>query len=305
MPAALLDDVTVTYGRHGVRGVDRLSLTVAAGRVTGLLGPNGAGKSTAVAVLAGLTPVSRGRAETLGGRPGRPEARRDLHVMLQEEGLPTGARGPELVRHVAALRSAPESARPLIERLGIDAFGGTPIRRLSGGERRRVSLACALVGAPRMVILDEPTAGLDPRGRGLVWELVRDLREGGVTVVLATHLLDEAEALCDDIAIVAGGRCIVESSLADLLAQASDQVAFDGPIHLDIAGLLHALPEGFSATEASPGRYVVRGPVDPRVLATVTSWCAQHGVMPRNLRAGQGSLEDAYVRLVAESEAAP
>lgn len=305
MPAALLEDVTVTYGRRQVRGLDRLRLTVAQGRVTGLLGPNGAGKSTAVAVLAGLTSPSSGVAQVLGGRPGRPEARRDLHVMLQEEGLPTGARGSELVAHVATLRGAPGSAQPLIDRLGIDAFGRTSIRRMSGGERRRVSLACALVGSPRMVILDEPTAGLDPRGRALVWEIVRALRDSGVTVLLATHLLDEAEALCDDIAIVAHGRCLVESTLSELLAQASDQVSFEGPVHLDISGLLHALPEGFSAAEASPGRYVVLGPVDPRVLATVTSWCAQHGVMPRNLRAGQGSLEDAYTRLIAESEATP
>lgn len=304
MPAALLDDVTLDYGRGSV-GLDRLSLAVAEGRITGLLGPNGAGKSSIVGILAGLRRPTSGRAETLGGPPGRLDARRGLHVMLQEEGLPTGARGPELVRHVAALRGSPGSAAPLIERLGIGALGRTTIRRLSGGERRRISLACTLVGSPRMVILDEPTAGLDPRGRTLVWEIVRALRNDGVTVLMATHLLDEAEALCDDIAIIARGRCLTQSSLAHALSQVGDQVSFEGPVGLDIAGLLDALPEGCSAVTPSPGRYVVRGPVDPRVLATVTSWCAQHGVLARNLRAGQGSLEDVYNGLIAKGEATP
>ncbi|MFM9049072.1 MAG: ABC transporter ATP-binding protein [Actinomycetota bacterium] len=307
MPAAVIDDASVIYGRR-VRALAHLTLTIPRGRVTGLLGPNGAGKSSAVALLAGLRRPQSGRVEVLGGAAGRREARRDIGVMLQEEGLPTGARGPELVSHVAALRGATDSpnrtAAAISARLGIDTFGRTPIRRLSGGERRRVSLACALVGSPRMVILDEPTAGLDPRGRSLVWEIVRELRADGVTVLLATHLLDEAEALCDDIVVMARGRCLAQQSVQSLLDQARDQVPFEGPLHLDLTGLLAARPEGCEALETSPGRYVVRGPVDPRVLATVTSWCAQHGVMARNLRAGHGSLDDAYARLIAGDEAA-
>lgn len=297
MLAAALDEVSLSY--RGRRGLDRLSLSVAEGRVTGLLGPNGAGKSTTVAVLAGLRAPQSGRVDVLGGPPGRLAARRDLHVMLQEQGLPTGARGPEFVRHVAALRGAPDTADRWIRQLGIDAFGRTSIRRLSGGEKQRVSLACALVGSARMVVLDEPTAGLDPRGRSLVHDIIRTLRDDGITVLLATHLLDEAESLCDDIAIVDAGTCLVQAPLDRLLDQALDQVTFDGPLHLDLVGLLKALPEGCSAAETTPGRYLVRGPVDPRVLATVTSWCAQHGVTPRNLRAGHGTLEDAYLRAMA------
>lgn len=300
MFAAALDDVSLSYGAR--RALDRLTLTVGHGRVTGLLGPNGAGKSSTVAILAGLRRPQSGSVQVLGGAPGRPEARRDLNVMLQELGLPTGARGPEFVRHVADLRGAPDTADAWISLLGIDAFGRTSIRRLSGGEKQRVSLACALVGRPRMVILDEPTAGLDPRGRVLVHDIIRRLRDDGVTVLLATHLLGEAEELCDDVAIMDAGRCLIQARLVDLLAQAHDQVTFEGPLHLDLAGLLQALPEGCSATEVSPGHYLVRGPVDPRVLATVTSWCAQHGVTPRNLRAGHSSLEDAYLRALAQGE---
>ena len=302
MLAAALDEVVLAYGRPGSPGrpgLHGLTLAVPRGRVTGLLGPNGAGKSTTVAILAGLRRPQSGRVDVLGRTAGSPAVRRDLHVMLQEQGLPTGARGPEFVRHVARLRGAIDTAEPLIQRLGIDTFGRTTIRRLSGGERQRVSLACALVGSPSMVILDEPTAGLDPRGRALVHDIVRDLRDRGVTILLATHLLDEAETLCDDIAIIDRGRCVIQQPLADLLSQGRDQVSFDGPRHLELPGLLQALPEGCTAAEVAPGRYVVRGPVDPRVLATVTSWCTQHGVTPRNLRAGHGSLEDVYARLVS------
>lgn len=300
MPAAVIADAHLAYG-HAV-ALRGLSLTVSQGRVTGLLGPNGAGKSSAVALLAGLRRPRSGHVEVLGGQPGRSAARQALNVMLQEEGLPTGARGPETVRHVARLRDAVPSADQIIARLGIDAFGRTSIRRLSGGERRRVSLACALVGSPRMVILDEPTSGLDPRGRSLVWEIIRELRDGGTTVLLTTHLLDEAEALCDDVAILSRGRCLAQEPLDSLVSSGQDQVTFDAPPRLDLAGLLHALPEGCVVNEAAPGRYVVRGPVDPRVLATVTSWCAEHGVMPRNLRAGHGSLEAAYSRLITQDE---
>ncbi|MGI9196790.1 MAG: ATP-binding cassette domain-containing protein, partial [Candidatus Nanopelagicales bacterium] len=214
----------------------------------------------------------------------------------------SGARGPELVRHVARLRGAPETADAVIERLGVAALGRTTVRRLSGGERRRVSLACALVGHPDLVVLDEPTAGLDPRGRVIVWETIRALRDSGTTVLLSTHLLDEAESLSDRIAIVAHGRCVAQGTLAQLTSAGSDVLSFEAPVHLDTLSLATALPEGCDAEEVSPGRYRVRGPIDPHVLATVTSWCAQHGVMPRNLRTGGTSLEDLFWDLTAGAE---
>lgn len=295
MVAARLEAVVLSYpGRPAA--LDGLTCAVGTGRVTALLGPNGAGKSSAIAVLAGLRRASAGRVEVLGGAPGRIAARQRLGVMLQDGGLPTGAHGAELVRHVAALRGAPSTADPLIERLGIGALGRTTIRRMSGGERRRVSLACALVGTPSMVILDEPTAGLDPRGRAIVWEIVTELRSGGVTVLLCTHLIDEAESLSDDVAVIARGRCVIEAPLGELTAAHGDGVTFEAVVNLDLDSLLQALPEGHAVRELTPGRYRVDGPVDPQVLATVTSWCAQHGVMPRNLRAGQSSLEDVFWR---------
>lgn len=299
--AAVLEEIVVSYpgGSPALRGLD---LTIAEGRVTALLGPNGAGKSTTVGVLAGLVRPDSGRARVLGGPPGRREARARVNVMVQDDGLPTGAHAAEVIRHVARLRGSPDSAQPLIDLLGIDQLGRTTIRRLSGGERRRVSLACALVGAPDVVILDEPTAGLDPRGRAIVWEAIASLRDRGRTVLLCTHLLDEAEALADDIAIIAGGRLRAYGPLAALLPGGTESITFDGPLHLDVDSLMHALPEGAGVQEVSPGRYRVDGPATPQMLATVASWCAQHGVQPRHLSVGSETLADAYWRLTEDSD---
>lgn len=304
MDAARLEGVVVAYpgGRTALAGLD---LGVESGKVTVLLGPNGAGKSTAVGVLAGLIRPDSGHAEMLGGSPGRLDARRRLNVMVQDDGLPTGAQPAEIVRHVARLRGASSTAHPLIEMLGIDQLGRTTIRRLSGGERRRVSLACALVGDPDVVILDEPTAGLDPRGRSIVWEAIAGLRDRGRTVLLCTHLLDEAEALADVITVIAGGRMRASGSLASLLSHGAERVTFDGPLHLEVASLVQALPEGSRVEEVSPGRYRIDGDASPQILATVASWCAQHGVQPRNLSAGAESLSDAYWRLTEEPGVQP
>ncbi len=284
-------------GSSGARGLTGMDLTVPAGGVTALLGPNGAGKSTTVAVLAGLIRPRSGTASVLGGAPGRDQARRRVNVMVQDDGLPTGAHAVELVRHVARLRGAPETADPIIAEWGLGALGRTTMRRLSGGERRRVSLACALVGHPDMVILDEPTSGLDPRGRALAWEAIDAARQRGCTVLLCTHLLDEAESLADEVAIIAGGRCRTQGSLRSLLADGREVITFEGPLHLDIDGLLRALPEGCRAEETSPGTYRIEGNTTPHALATVASWCAQHGVQPRNLGLGGERLSDVYWRL--------
>jgi ABC-2 type transport system ATP-binding protein len=273
MDAARLEGVVVSYG-PGTRALDGLDLRVRDGAITALLGPNGAGKSSAVGVLAGLVRPMSGRAQVLGGTPGRPAARQRVNVMVQDDGLPTGARGAEVVRHVARLRGAPESAEPLISLLGLDQLGRTSVRRLSGGERRRVSLACALVG---------------DRGRA---------------VLLCTHLLDEAEALADDVAIIASGQVRAGGPLASLVPTGTEVVTFDGPLHLDVRSLVDALPEGAVVTEISPGRYRIEGGASPQILATVASWCAQHGVQPRNLGVGSESLADAYWRLTDDTGSA-
>lgn len=299
--AARLSDVVMTYGtRQALRGA---TLDVPQHEVTSLLGPNGAGKSTTIRLMAGLQRPTSGVVEVLGGAPGRPAARTRVNVMLQDDGLPTGAHGPEMVRHIARLRGAADTAQPLIERLDLARLGRTTIRRMSGGERRRVSLACALVGAPDVVVLDEPTAGLDVQGRRAVWDVVREMRDRGTTILLCTHLLDEAEALSDRVVVLDHGRCVASGTLAELTASDEAGVTFDGPLHLPLRGLLDALPEGFTAHESTPGTYRVTGPVNPQVLATITAWCAQHGVMPRNVSTGSSSLEDLFWKLTSSDDA--
>lgn len=304
MDAARLEQVVVSFPPAG-RGLTGLDLRVPAARVTALLGPNGAGKSTAVGVLAGLIRPRSGTAAVLGGMPGRREARCRVGVMVQDDGLPSGAHAVELVRHVARLRDAPETAERWVDALGLPQLGRTTIRRLSGGERRRVSLACALVGHPELVILDEPTSGLDPRGRAIVWEAVTGLRAQGCAVLICTHLLDEAEALADSIAIIAHGRLRAQGSLEELIGEGGETVSFDGPMHLDLAGLLRALPEDCTAREVTPGRYRIAGAVSAHTLTTVAAWCAQHGLQPRNLSLGADRLADVFWQLTDEGRERP
>ena len=295
VPAVDLTGVGVRFG--ATRALDQLDLLVPTGGVTALLGPNGAGKSTTVAVIAGLIRPAQGRARVLGGVPGTRAARQRIGVMLQEGGLPTGSRGGSFVRHLAGLRGDPSGAEELIVRLGIDQFARTTVRRMSGGQRRRVALACALVGSPDLVLLDEPTAGMDPQARRDTWELIHGLREQGTTILLSTHDLDEAARLGDRIAIMSGGSCRAQGTLADLVGDGSEAVFFDGPLHLDTAGLEAALPEECAVREVVPGRYRISGPVGPQGLATVSAWCAQHQVTPRGLSLASPSLEDVYFAL--------
>lgn len=290
--AAVARDLDVRYGStHALRG---MSLSINAGALTTLLGPNGAGKSTTLGVLAGLVRPQGGSATVFGYAPGTREVRERLGVMLQEGGIPTGAHGIQIVRHIANLRGAPDTAERWIERLGIADMRRTTFRRMSGGQKKRVALACALVGSPAMVFVDEPTAGLDPPARKMVWEALDELRRSQVTVVLSTHDLEEAERLADDVIIINAGRCVLQAPLTDVLSQAEESVDFDAPLHLDLSGLQSALTDASRVEERTPGRYRITGDVTPQTLATITAWCSQHGVTTRGLRVSSARLEDRY-----------
>lgn len=172
-----------------------------------------------------------------------------------------------MLRHVARLHAHPLDVAMLIERLGLGSCGRTTYRRLSGGQQQRLALALAVVGRPELVFLDEPTAGLDPHARHATWELVRELRTDGVSVVLTTHLMDEAEKLADDVAIVDRGRVIAFGSPEALCHDgAENSLRFSGPPGLDLGSLLNALPEGAKALEVSAGR------TGSRATSTRNSW---------------------------------
>src|SRR4051794_36712137 len=216
------DDAVVVRGlvrSYGaVRAVDGLDLTAARGQVTAVLGPNGAGKTTTVECCEGLRRPDAGTVRVLGTDPlhAGPEHRARVGVMLQDGGLPTGGRAGELVRHVARLHAHPVDPAGLGARLGLDAFAGTSVRRPSGGQKQRVALACALVGRPDVLFLDEPSAGLDPQARQAVWAVVAEARDAGTAVVLTTHLMDEAERLADQVVVVDGGRVVAQGSPSEL-----------------------------------------------------------------------------------------
>lgn len=188
------------------------------GQVTAVLGPNGAGKTTAIECAEGLQRPDGGEVLVLGRDPWQAGAdhRARVGVMLQDGGLPGGARPGALLRHLSLMYDRPADVPALVERLGIDAFGSTAVRRLSGGQKQRVALAAALVGRPEVVFLDEPTAGLDPHARLEVWELVRQTRDSGCAVVVTTHSFQEAERLADRVVIVDHGCTVAEGSPSSL-----------------------------------------------------------------------------------------
>jgi ABC-2 type transport system ATP-binding protein len=291
-------DLVKRYGDKSA--VDGLSLTVERGSTTAVLGPNGAGKTTTLETCEGYQRPDAGSVRVLGLDPWVDSAalRPRVGVMLQSGGVYPGVRAIEVLRHVASLHAHPVPVDALVERLGLGASGRTPYRRLSGGQQQRLSLAMAVVGRPEIVFLDEPTAGLDPQARRATWELVGDLKADGVTVVLTTHYMDEAEKLADSVAVVDHGRVIAVGSPRELTARgASGTIRFTATAGLDIVSLAAELPAGTQVRETLPGHYLVTGGVDPRLLASVTAWCAERQVMPEDLAVDRRTLEDVFIEL--------
>ncbi len=301
-PAIEISGLRKIYG--GRAAVDGLDLTVPRGGVSAVLGPNGAGKTTTLEICSGLRSLDEGSVRVLGLDPRDPALRPRIGVMLQAGGVYSGAKPEEMLRHVAALHASPLDPAALFDLLGLQDARRTTYRRMSGGEKQLLALGLAVVGRPELAFLDEPTAGLDPHARRRTWDLIGSLREHGVTVVLTTHLLDEAEALADQVHIVDRGRVIAAGTPAELTrAGVANSLTFRGPAGLPVASLTSALSPGTVATEPSPGVYLVTGPMDPATLAAVTRWCAERGVMPEGLAVERRSLEDVFLDLTGRGPA--
>jgi ABC-2 type transport system ATP-binding protein len=286
------------------RAVDGLDLELRHGGVLALLGPNGAGKTTTVEVCEGFLRPDAGTVRVLGRDPATDSAalRPRLGVMPQGGGAYPGVRAAEMLGLVAASAARPLPVDWLLDVLGLAAVSRVPYKRLSGGQQQRLALACALVGRPELVFLDEPTAGMDPQARRLVWELVDALRTDGVSVLFTTHLMAEAESLADRVVIIDCGRVVAQGTPAELTtAGAEQQLRFGARPGMDLAQLVAALPEYCRASEPQPGNYLVEGrsggQLDPQVVATVTAWCAQQGVLAEDLRIARRSLEDVFLDL--------
>ncbi|MGW0035600.1 ABC transporter ATP-binding protein [Gordonia sp. NPDC003376] len=291
--------------RFGDRtAVDGLDLELAPGSLLALLGPNGAGKTTTVEICEGFQSADDGVVRVLGLDPRRDndELRRRIGVMLQGGGAYPGARAEEMLRLCAAYSADPLDPDWLLDALGLVDAARTPFRRLSGGQQQRLSLACAIVGRPEMVFLDEPTAGLDAHARLVVWEIIDRLRGDGVSVLLTTHLMDEAEELADHVVIIDRGRVVADGTPADLTSRgAENELRFTAPRGLDLSLLRLALPEGYLCSEPNPGSYLVAGPIVPQIPATVTAWCAKINVLATDLRVETRSLEDVFLDLTGRA----
>lgn len=291
-----LRGVTKRYG--STTAVDGLDLDVQRAEVLALLGPNGAGKTTTVEMCEGFIKPDSGSIEILGLDPVVDNARlrERIGVMLQGGGGYPAARAGEMLDLVAAYSANPLDPAWLMDTLGLTDAARTTYRRLSGGQQQRLALACAVVGRPELVFLDEPTAGMDAHARIVVWDLIDGLRRDGVTIVLTTHQLTEAEQLADHLVIVDNGVAVAKGTPAELMGRgAENQLRFSAPPKLDLSLLISALPETYLASELSPGEYLVEGLIDPQVLATVTAWCARLNVLATDMRVEQRSLEDVFL----------
>ena len=296
-PAVEVADLVKSYGTR--RAVDGLALHVPRGSVVALLGPNGAGKTTTIEICEGFRRADAGTVRVLGRDPGDPALRPHVGVMLQDGvGGYTAATAGELLRLFASFAAHPQDPATLLDAVGLASVAGTAVKRLSGGQQQRLSLALALVARPELVFLDEPTSGMDPQARRGTWELIRTLRADGVSVVLTTHFLDEAEQLADTVVVIDAGRVVAQGTPAELTrAGAEGQIRFRAVPALRLESLVAALPAGSSAREEDTGRYVVTGAVTPQLLATLTAWCAAQEVLAEDLAVERRTLEDVFLEL--------
>src|SRR5664279_1051564 len=280
--------------------VNGLTFHAARGAVTAVLGPNGAGKTTTIETCEGFRRPDSGTVRVLGRDPGSDgrELTARVGVMLQAGGIYPGARCAEMLRLMASLAANPLDPADLLDKLGLAPVATTTFRRLSGGQQQRLALAMAIVGRPELVFLDEPTAGLDPQARRATWDLIADLRRDGVTVVLTTHYMEEAERLADAVVIVDAGQVVASGSRYELTSGgARRQLRFRAPVGLDLDRLLSALPVRTIGKETPSGHYALEGEISPAFLASVTAWCASHGVLADDLKVEQRTLEDVFLEL--------
>ena len=290
----VIEDLVVRHGE--LTAVDHLSLEVAEGGVMALLGPNGAGKTSTVETLEGLRAPSAGRVRVLGLDPISERSRlvADIGVMLQQGGVYPVMTPDQALRLFAAYYNDPLDPADLLERLGLAEVAATPWRRLSGGEQQRLSLALALVGRPRVLFLDEPTAGVDVHGRATIREVIAEQASQGVTILLTTHEMAEAEAVADRVAIIHRGRLAVSGTMDELT---SGGVRFGAPAGLDVGNLSAAL--GATVIETVPGSYAIDADTSGSLVGDLAGWLASRGLSLSDLRSG-ASLEDAYRAVVGE-----
>ena len=275
--------------------VEDVSFEVGRGEIFGIVGPNGAGKTTTVECLAGLRRPDRGVVRVLGLDPGSEgrKLRERLGIQLQQAALPEDLKVGEALDLYASFYKGAPDWRPLLAQWGLEEKWNTRFKNLSGGQKQRLFIALSLVNEPELVLLDEITTGLDPQARRLTWDLVRGIRDGGTTVVLVTHSMEEAEELCDRVAIIDRGRVVAldspEALIRGLPTEASVRL---GGLDAEAAEALRPLA-GVSRVESEGDEVVVYGggPLLVRVVVELD----RHGITPSDVGIGKPTLEDVFL----------
>lgn len=298
-------DVRRVYG-GGFEAVRGIGFSVARGEVFALLGTNGAGKTSTVELLEGLAPPSGGRVRVLGHDPflERSAVRPRTGVMLQEGGFPSDLTVTETVRMWAACTSGARPEGEVLERVGLGGRAGVRVRQLSGGERRRLDLALALLGDPEVLFLDEPTTGLDAEGRRDTWALVRALRDAGTTVLLTTHHLEEAEGLADRLAILHRGHVAASGTPAEVTAGRPARMSFELPDGYFLGDLPPLAGLGVCGHELDGRTVRLRTQDLQRTATAVLAWAGRAGVELRGLDARSASLEEAFLGIARDTAVA-
>lgn len=303
-PVLSVDNVKKTFG--DVTAVDGASFAAKEGTVLALLGPNGAGKTTTIEMCEGFTRPTSGTITVLGENPAtHPQRVRDrIGIMLQGGGSYSGVKVREMLKLSASYNANPHDSEWLMALLGLEGVANTTYRRLSGGQKQRLSLALALIGRPELVFLDEPTAGMDAQSRNAVWDIVSALKRDGTTIVLTTHLMDEAESLADDIVIMDHGKVVAEGSPADLTSGSFEQqITFGTAQPLDLEKLKQhvALCQIDTAVaQVRPMRYVVNGSVSPELVACITEEALRQSVLIRDMQVSHMALEEVFLNITGK-----
>jgi ABC-2 type transport system ATP-binding protein len=300
-PMAIIevDGLVKRYGDY--TAVDGISFAVEQGEIFGILGPNGAGKTTTVECVEGLRTPNGGTISVCGLDPQRDEGelRQILGAQLQESELPDKLKVGEAMELYSSFYREPADWRELVDVLNLGTKLGTQFRRLSGGQKQRLSIALALLGNPKVAVLDELTTGLDPQARRDVWDLIERIRDRGVTILLVTHFMEEAERLCDRLALIDSGRVVAVDTPAGLVSKVDDQqrIRFRPSAPLDHA-LLTDLAE-VSTVERAGSQLVVTG--TGNLLLAVTTVLARNQITVADLRVEQTTLDDAFVALTGRA----
>ncbi|MER5305801.1 ABC transporter ATP-binding protein [Streptomyces lasiicapitis] len=287
-------------GFEAVRGI---SFTVGRGELFALLGTNGAGKTSTLELLEGLAEPAGGAVRVLGHDPyqEREAVRPRIGVMLQAGGFPSELTTAETARMWAGCTSGARPVGEALEAVGLAGRGDVRVKQLSGGEKRRLDLAMALIGDPEVLFLDEPTTGLDAEGRRETWNLVRALRERGTTVLLTTHYLEEAEQLADRLAILHEGRIATTGTVADVVASQPSQISFELPEGY-LPGDLPPLAQlGVSGHDMAGTRIRLRTNELQRAATGLLMWAERAGVELRGLDVRAASLEEAFLRIAQDA----